>query len=99
MKSSRRIANQQYVVSGFSRTVTGPPKGGHYARTSCKQPDLSPCVPEHHRLLLDEALLPHVRDEAGHRLRGIGGIEKNRFGSRRQLDRLLGRVGRDAVAF
>jgi hypothetical protein len=20
----------QYVVSGFSRTVTGPPKGGHY---------------------------------------------------------------------
>ena len=39
-----------------------------------------------------------VRDEAGHRFRRVGRIEKNRFGSRRQLDRLARRVGGDAVA-
>jgi len=27
-----------YVVSGFSRTVTGPPEGGHYVRMPLLNP-------------------------------------------------------------
>ena len=65
---------------------------------SRKQPDLSPGVPEHHGLVLLELLLADVRDEAGHRFGRVGGIEKDRFGPRRQLDRFARFVGRDAVA-
>jgi len=45
-----------------------------------------------------ELLLAHGRDERRHRFRGVGRIEKQRFRSRRQLDRFLRRGRRNPVA-
>ena len=55
-------------------------------------------MPEDHRLALGERVRADARDEAGHRLRGVRRIEKDRFAARRELDGLARRVGRDPVA-
>ena len=54
-------------------------------------------MPEEDRLSFLEALLPHGRDQRGHRLAGVRRIEKQRFGARGELDGLPRRGCRDAV--
>src|ERR1700742_3782167 len=63
-----------------------------------EQTDLAAGVPEQHRLVFLEPLLPDVGNQAGHGLRGVGGIEEARLGPRGELDGFAGGIGGNAVA-
>ena len=54
---------------------------------SREEPHLTSRVPEHDVLVFLELLLADVRDEAGHGFGRVGGIEEDRFRSRRELQR------------
>ena len=56
---------------------------------SRKQSHLTARVPEQNRLAFREVLLPDVREETGHRFACIDGIQEDRLGPRRELNRLL----------
>src|SRR4051812_18756805 len=57
-------------------TVRAAPRNVSFTQTSCEQPDLAAGVPEEHRFVRGEDAAANVRDQAGHRLGRIGGIEK-----------------------
>ena len=50
---------------------------------------MSAGVPEEHRLIPREALLPHVGDQTGHGFGGVRRIQKDAVGARGQLERFL----------
>ena len=86
MKLRQKTATLVSVVGLFMLGTLAIGNQQLQSAISGEERHLSARVPEQYSLVLDEFLLSHVGDEGGHRLRRVGGIEKDRFGPRRDVD-------------